>query len=104
MFSKYESVGAHKASVAPDGLPRFLWRPSPGSGEPQEECPGLPLSPAAPLQLGAASGTFKKVMEIVGGAALPRLACRSQQCQARCLLPSPLALCTTPQLPPHPGL
>lgn len=36
----------------------------------------------------------------MGGAALPRLACRSQQCQARCLLPSSsLALCTPSSLP-----
>lgn len=54
----------------------------------------------SPLQLGAASWVFLEVMEAVGGAALPRLACRSQQCQAPCLLPSSLlALCTPSSLP-----
>lgn len=40
-----------------------------------------------------------EVMEAVGGAALPRLACRSPQCQAWRLLPSSSV---PPQLPPHP--
>lgn len=87
------SVGFH----GPDGLPTCLWRPPPGRGEPGwREYPRLPLS----WQLGAASWACREVMEAVGGTALPRLACRSRQCQAWRRLPSPSV---PPQLPPHPA-